>query len=165
MTKLTTIVLALTVLASIAPAEAQRGTDRAFLIAAEQGGNTEIQAGQIARQRGVSQLVRSLGMRMIADHTNAGNRLGLIARAQGMPVISSPGAQGMQTIAMLRSVSAMRFDRAYVRGQIAAHRQTIALLENEISSGTNRALRDWARMTLPTVRLHLSLFQSALGRT
>lgn len=138
-----------------------QGRDRAFVVAAEQAGNTEIAEGRVAQMRGNSSTVRSLGARMVRDHTRAAQQLVRIAREQGLPVTMSLGADGASQLAALQSLHARTFDRAYVVGNVNDHRKVIALFQAEIAGGSNAVLRTWARQTLPTLRMHLMLFQEA----
>jgi putative membrane protein len=137
------------------------GADRSFVVAAEQAGNMEIAEGRIAEMRGTTARVRALGARMVHDHTLAGDRLVAIARAQELPVTTSLGVAGAAQLEHLRAISGRAFDAAYVRGNVPDHEQAIALLDREASMGHDAALRAWCRRTLPTLRVHLSLFEAA----
>jgi putative membrane protein len=47
------------------------------------------------------------------------------------------------------------FDKSYVKGQIKDHKDTIELLQKEISTGKDPEAKAWATQTLPTVQAHL----------
>lgn len=138
--------------------------DRSFLLQAEQAGNAEIAEGRLAEYHGATPTVRALGARMVRDHSLAGERLDAIARREGMPVTSSPGIAGDAELHRLQRLRGRDFDRAYVLGNVTDHQNAIALLQREAAYGRNPALRAWARQTLPTLRIHLALFESARSR-
>jgi putative membrane protein len=138
--------------------------DRSFVVQAEEAGNAEVAEGRVAQTRGASPTVRTLGARMVHDHSLAGHRLAAIARREGLPVTTSLGADGSMELQHLRALSGRAFDDAYVSGNIPDHRKAIALLQSEAANGRDSALRDWARETLPTLHVHLSLFESAWHR-
>jgi putative membrane protein len=56
--------------------------------------------------------------------------------------------------------------RQYIQSQIAAHKQAIALYQNEMRNGTNQALKAYAGQTLPHLQSHLTMAQQyvAVGR-
>lgn len=135
--------------------------DRSFVVQAEEAGNAEVAEGRLAQMRGASPTVRALGARMVHDHSLAGYRLAAIARREGLPVTTSLGAGGSLELQHLRALSGRSFDDAYVSGNVPDHHKAIALLQSEAANGRDSALRDWARATLPTLRVHLSLFESA----
>ena len=48
------------------------------------------------------------------------------------------------------------FDKSYIKNQIKAHRETIALLKKEIASGMDPQAKSFASDVLPTVEGHLA---------
>jgi putative membrane protein len=135
--------------------------DRSFVVQAEEAGNAEVAEGHVAQMRGASPTVRALGARMVHDHSLAGYQLTAIARREGLPMTTSLGAGGSMELQHLRTLSGRAFDDAYVSGNVPDHHKAIALLQGEAANGRDSALRVWARETLPTLRVHLSLFESA----
>ena len=51
------------------------------------------------------------------------------------------------------------FDRAYLKGQLKAHQDTVALLEGEIQNSSDQIIKTMAADILPTVREHLSMLK------
>jgi putative membrane protein len=47
------------------------------------------------------------------------------------------------------------FDKSYIKGQIKAHEDTIALFQKEIASGKDAPAQQFASATLPTIQMHL----------
>ena len=47
------------------------------------------------------------------------------------------------------------FDKSYIKGQVSAHRDAIALFKKEIASGQDPDAKAFAQKTLPTLRAHL----------
>jgi putative membrane protein len=66
----------------------------------------------------------------------------------------------MAAKAKLNVLSGETFDKSYVKGQISAHQDTIALFQKEISSGQDADAKAFASATLPTVRAHLQAITS-----
>ncbi len=59
----------------------------------------------------------------------------------------------------LEQLSGAEFDRAYLQGQVADHQKAMQLLEWEIGSAQDTALKSFASETLPVVLEHLQLAQ------
>jgi putative membrane protein len=56
----------------------------------------------------------------------------------------------------LQMLSGDSFDKSYIKNQIKAHEDTMALFNKEIASGQDAHAKDFASSTLPTVQAHLS---------
>ena len=138
-------------------------SDSTFATKAAIGGNAEVALGRLAQIQGSS--TKALGMKMVQDHSKAGAKLAAIVRNEGKTPSTSIGTQGQAEMAKLKSLHGAAFDSAYIKGQIADHQATIALLQSEIDNGTDPKLKAWAADTLPTVKKHLAMFQDASGST
>ena len=92
---------------------------------------------------------------MVKDHTAANEKLQALAASKNITLPTSASVGQMATKAKLDVLSGDTFDKSYVKGQISAHRQTVALFRKEISSGQDDDAKAFATATLPTVRAHL----------
>src|SRR3954454_16232901 len=61
-------------------------SDKKFVHSALEGGNAEIQLGQLAAQKGSSEDVKQFGQKMVDDHTKLGDQMKQIAQQQGIDV-------------------------------------------------------------------------------
>jgi len=52
-------------------------------------------------------------------------------------------------------LSGHAFDKSYIKSQVKAHTETLALLRKEIASGHDADAKAFARSIMPTVRSHL----------
>ncbi len=57
-----------------------------FMTKAASGGMLEVQLGQMAQQKGVSQRVKDFGLMMIRDHTKNNDELKAIAQQKGLTI-------------------------------------------------------------------------------
>src|ERR1700761_5872323 len=129
--------------------------DASFYKHAAEGGIAEVEAGQMAQDKGNSQQVKDFGAMMVKDHSAANDKLQQIASSKGITLPTSSSVGQMAEKAKLKVLSGDTFDKSYVKGQIKAHRDTIALFRKEISSGQDADAKSFATATLPTVRAHL----------
>jgi putative membrane protein len=129
--------------------------DASFYKGAAEGGIAEVDAGRLAQDKGNSQQVKDFGAMMVKDHSAANEKLQALASSKSITLPTSPSVSQMATKAKLDVLSGDTFDKSYVKGQINAHRQTVALFRKEISSGQDADAKAFASATLPTVRAHL----------
>lgn len=129
--------------------------DASFYKHAAEGGIAEVEAGQLAQNKGNSQQVKDFGAMMVKDHTAANEKLQALASSKNVTLPTTSSVMQMASKAKLDVLSGDTFDKSYVKGQIGAHRQTIALFRKEISSGQDADAKAFATATLPTLRSHL----------
>jgi putative membrane protein len=129
--------------------------DASFYKHAAEGGIFEVDVGRLAQDKGNSQQVKDFGAMMVKDHSAANEKLQALASSQNITLPTSASVGQMATKAKLDVLSGDTFDKSYVKGQISAHRHTIALFRKEISSGQDADAKTFATATLPTVRAHL----------
>jgi putative membrane protein len=129
--------------------------DASFYKNAAEGGIAEFDAGHLAQDKGKSQQVKDFGAMMVKDHSAANEKLQTLASSKNVTLPTSASVGQMASKAKLDVLSGDTFDKSYVKGQISAHRDTIALFRKEISSGQDADAKAFATATLPTVRAHL----------
>jgi putative membrane protein len=129
--------------------------DASFYKNAAEGGISEVDAGHLAQDKGNSQKVKDFGAMMVKDHSAANEKLQALASSKNVTLPTTASVGQMATKAKLDVLSGDTFDKSYVKGQISAHRDTIALFRKEISSGQDDDAKAFATATLPTVRAHL----------
>ncbi|MGH8140324.1 MAG: DUF4142 domain-containing protein [Steroidobacteraceae bacterium] len=134
---------------------AGKSPDQAFFKHAAEGGTAEVDAGTLAQSKGNSQAVKDFGAMMVKDHTAANDKLKSIATAENIDLPGKSSVAQLASKAKLELLSGDTFDKSYIKGQIKAHEETVALFKKEIASGTDAQAKAFATDTLPTVREHL----------
>jgi putative membrane protein len=134
--------------------------DAAFFKNAAEGGIFEVQVGQIAQDKGNAQSVKDFGAMMVKDHTAANDKLQALAASKSVSLPTSASVGQMASKAKLEVLSGDTFDKSYVKGQVKAHRDTIALFKKEIAGGQDPDAKAFASATLPTLRTHLKAITS-----
>jgi len=128
-----------------------------FIQKAAGGGQQEVENGKMAAKQGKSAEVKSIGARMVADHTRIGKELAALANRKGVNFnTSSVKAQNIGTA---------DFDRMYLKLLEEVHRKDIAEFETEAKSGDDKELKAWASKTIPTLRQHLTMVGDAMKKT
>jgi putative membrane protein len=135
--------------------------DRKFIKMAGIAGLSEVQAGQVAEQNGDTS-VKAVGERMVTDHTKANDQLATLSQQLGDPAPAALPATQRAMITKMQGMSGTSFDTSYLKAQTTAHKKAIALFESEISKGSNAQLKQFASNTLPILKEHLTMIQSAM---
>ena len=130
--------------------------DSSFFKNAAEGGIAEVNAGKLAQEKGSSRAVRDFGAMMVKDHSAANSKLQSVAAAQNVKLPTSPGVMLLASQKELQMLSGDSFDKAYIKDQLKAHEDTVALFQKEIASGGDAQAKDFATATLPTLQTHLT---------
>ena len=148
-------IVALLILAAPLMAAAADNPDASFYKNAAEGGLFEVDAGNLAQQKGNTQAVKDFGSMMVTDHSAANDKLKALAASKNISLPTSASVGQMATKAKLDVLSGETFDKSYIKSQVKAHRQTIALFKKEIASGQDADAKAFATSTLPTLRTHM----------
>ncbi len=152
------VLVALTALPMAAFA-ANSTPDMHFYKSLAAGGLAEVRDGQLAQDKGADQKIKDFGAMMVKDHSAANQELMALAQSKGVTLPTSPAMTAHSTKMQLDALSGATFDKAYVKGQIKAHKGTVALLQKEIASGQDAQARAFAQKVLPTVQSHLEAIE------
>ena len=151
--------------ASGVPAPNKSNTsDRFFVQIAAIGGMSEVELGKLAQQQGASDPIQALGKQIVQNHGKANDNLAKVAKAAGIPLPDAPDTQHKAIHERLEKLKGGDFNAAYIDAQLAAHQMTAQLLEYEIGSGQDAALKDFASEILPVVLQHLDRAQETNGQ-
>jgi putative membrane protein len=134
---------------------AESNPDASFYKKAAEGGIFEVEAGQMAQDKGSNQQVKDFGAMMVKDHSAANDKLKALAASKNVTLPSSSSVGQMASKAKLDVLSGETFDKSYINNQLKAHRDTIALFNKEIASGQDPDAKAFASATLPTLKSHL----------
>lgn len=147
--------IALLMLAAPLSVFAASNPDATFFKHAAEGGIFEVEAGKLAQDKGNSQKVKDFGAMMVTDHSAANDKLKSLAASKDVSLPSSSSVGQMATKGKLEVLSGDTFDKSYIKSQVKAHQQTIALFKKESATGQDPEAKAFAKATLPTLRSHL----------
>jgi putative membrane protein len=128
--------------------------DQTYLIQNAQTDMAEIAAGQLAIQKGTTDQIRGTGRTLIQDHQRALDQVKSIAQTKHVTLPSTPDQTQQQT-QQLKNASGIAFDQTYLRNQIQAHQQSISQTQQELQSGTDPQVKQFAQGYLPVAQAHL----------
>jgi putative membrane protein len=142
---------------------AQSSPDESFYKSAGEGGLAEVAAGKLAEDKATSPALKDFGGMMVKDHSTADQKLWAAAAAKSVKMPTTPNVEEVAAGDRLKLLSGDSFDKAYIKNQIDAHRDTVALFKKEIASGQDPGAKQFATATLPTVQAHLDKILKIAG--
>lgn len=140
--------------------------DSQFLTQAHQGNLGEIAAGELAQAKGKADVVRSIGARLVADHTELDATLKETAQRLQVSLPTGPPAQEKAMAAKLEALSGSAFDQAWIAAMIEGHRMALMLGQRQLQAGMAAAAKQLVKASTPIIQGHLDLLleaQQALG--
>jgi putative membrane protein len=136
--------------------------DRRFMRQAAQAGLFEVKKSELALARSHNRDVRDFAAQMIRDHTKANQELKQLAASRDVRLPRRPNAHQRRIIHRLARLHGRHFDCAYMAVQVRAHLQAIAIFRREVRHGHDPAVRAYAAMNLPVLRMHLRMARHTL---
>src|SRR5205823_1520372 len=117
-------------------------SDKDFLNKASQGGEAEVELGQLAADKASDPKVKDFGQRMVTDHGQANQKLQQIAQQSGVtpPTGLDPKDQSLKD--RLSKLSGKQFDRVYMQNMVKDHQQDISDFQKEAQNGGSSAVKD-----------------------
>jgi putative membrane protein len=133
--------------------------DHKFIIQNAQSNLAEIITGKLAAQRGTTEEVRQVARMLVSDHQQALSKLEDVAHSVNVTLPTSPNPMQQRMAQEERNASDADFDQLYIRHQIMGHQLSIAQTRQEIQSGSNQQVVEFAKFYLPIAEKHLQLLQ------
>jgi putative membrane protein len=148
--------LALGLLAPSANAATTISTaDQDFMLAAAQGGMTEVTLGELASTNGVRDDVKSFGQMMVKDHTAINDDLKALAAQKGVTLPDSLDATHQAMVDKLTALTGPEFDDAYIKGMIKAHQKDATAFKTEFVATQDADIKSFLDKSIPVVEAHL----------
>ena len=118
----------------------------------------EIATAQTAQTAATSGCVRQVGAVFIRDHRTLDAGVAKTASKLGVTLPSQQTAAQRQQAAALKSAArTSSYNSAWLKAQYTAHVQTLALIDKEITSGTNPMVKTLAKSARPVVEQHIAM--------
>lgn len=125
----------------------------------------EKQSSQLVLGAAKSPEVRRFAEMMVADHANTTAQLIAAARQSGVTVDPKLLSKHAQMLQQLRRTSAKAREKTYLRQQVMAHEEALALHQAYAARGDDPAMRQAASAAVPVVQGHLDEARRLLAAT
>ena len=129
-----------------------------FARSMSQSDQYEIQAAYVVLVQNQNPKVRDFARQMITDHGQERDSLQkAISAAHGIPLPPSMTSEQSMMLAALQSLRGAELDRVYIRQQIMAHHQALAVFRSYATAGTDENLRQLAQSGEAATKRHLEM--------
>ena len=159
--KLSAIVVAFLLSFPFSNAVAQSVNDAQIASIVVTANQVDIDAGKLAKSRSTNKDVKAFAELMITDHTGVNKSATDLATKlkvtpQDNPTSQSLKADGEKSLAHLKTLKGLAFDKAYIDREVAYHQQVIDALDKTLIPGaTNEELKALLVKVRPAFVAHL----------
>jgi putative membrane protein len=125
-----------------------------------------ISTSQFVQQKGVTDQIKSLGARLLANHTELERQVSGAAATLNVSLPEIPTAEQDAKVARLRAASGPEFDRMYLDTQLQEHATAMRLADSENAKGSDPVAMNVAADAAPVLKAHhdaLAAAARALG--
>jgi putative membrane protein len=126
----------------------------AFVSNLVQGNMYEIDAAKIAEQKSKNADVKAFAEMMVTDHTKLGDEAKPVIAKSGVTAPTDLDQRRKGMLDNLKAASAADFDKTYIDQQVAAHDETLTLLQGYAQNGSDAGLKAVADKATPVVQKH-----------
>ena len=160
--KVLTYVMAIALLAIAQNAAAQKIDDAQIAAIVVTANQVDIDAGNLAAERGGNEEVKAFGRSMVSAHTGVNkSAAALVQKLKVTPQENDTSralkADGDKNLAALRQQSGASFDKAYIDREVAYHQQVLDALDKTLIPGaTNAELKSLLVSVRPAFVAHLN---------
>jgi putative membrane protein len=131
--------------------------DSTLVTDAGQAGTAEVQLAAPALEKSSNPHVISFAKEMRADHRKANAHLMPLLQAQSVTPAAGAGAKNAALTAQLKTQTGSAFDSHYLKSQLPAHQQVLALFQAEAADGSDSKLFAFAKQTIPVIQSRIAM--------
>lgn len=150
------------------PALAQKdrvgSIDRMFIKSVAQGNMAEVRTGRLALERSKDEKVRHIAQMLVKEHGQAQSDLAGTAKVVKVNLPRDVNPMQKRMYRRLSSLSGTEFDRAFMKGQVKAHYDTIAIFKKEMEDGQSSIVRNYASKYQPGIENHTKMITGTANR-
>jgi putative membrane protein len=154
-------ILVVSVLASAQPA---LGSDELYLTQAHRDHLAEIEAGQLAQEKGSTAAIREQGRRLVADHTVLDTDLRNVAGLLDVSLPTEPTPLRRGQLRRTARRSGKEFDRSWTDQEITAHQQALQAARAEAADGTSPYVKVLAQKAIPVLEAHVKMLSEVAAQ-
>ena len=139
-----------------AKAETKLSTaDKDFILAAAQGGMTEVKLGELAAQKAMRDDVKTFGQMMVKDHSAINDDLKALAAQKGVTLPDSLDAKHQSMVDKMAALTGSEFDNSYIAGMIKDHKADAKEFKAESAETKDADVKSFVDKSIPVVDGHL----------
>ena len=129
--------------------------DNDFILAAAQGGMTEVKLGELAAQKGVRDDVKAFGQLMVTDHSAINADLKALAAQKDVALPDNLDAKHQAMVDELADLTGAKFDDAYIAAMVKDHQMDVRDFTAESAATKDAEIKSFVDKAIPVVNGHL----------
>jgi len=119
----------------------------------------EIDSSKLAEEKGVAADVRDFASLMVKDHARIAADFKMALEKSQTTASTTPGGPPLlpndqAMLDQLKALNGEAFQAKYITLQTQAHKQAVAMFSTYAQSGDDPALKEFAKKTLDTLKMH-----------
>jgi putative membrane protein len=138
--------------------------DQNFITTAAEANLAEIETAKAVESKSTDPAVKDFANRMVADHTEANQKLATVAETAGIKLPTEPSATERNQLDEMQKLSGAKLNATYLDDELQGHKQVISTFEQEIEHGRDQAVKNYAEQTLPTLQDHIRIAEDLAGK-
>jgi putative membrane protein len=139
--------------------------DKEFITKAAEGGMLEVTLGAEAARKASMPDVKTLGDRMVTDHSKVNDELKQLAAKKGVTLPTEMDKEHKSDADKLTKLSGTKFEREYADFMVDDHEKDVKEFRKASKDAKDPELRAWAAKTLPVLEQHLDLAKAVKAKT
>ena len=124
-----------------------------------EGGEAEVQLGQLAQQKSQSADVKQFGQKMVQDHSQLGEEMKAVAKSLGVKEPKGPSKKDKQLMAKLQGLSGAQFDEEYIKAMIKDHKQDLKEFKDQAQMTQDPNLQKVTQQGANVISQHLQMIE------
>lgn len=155
------VAMGLLLAAPCAKAQTKLATeDKTFILAAAQGGMTEVKLGELAARKGTRDDVKEFGQMMVKDHTTINGDLKSLAEQKGVALPDSLDTKHQGMVDRMAALKGADFDNAYIAAMLKGHKADADAFKSESVETQDTDIKSFVDKSFPVVTQHLERISS-----
>ena len=134
--------------------------DKTFILAAAQGGMTEVKLGELAARRGTRKDVKEFGQMMVKDHTSINSDLKWVTKQKGITLPESLDVKHQDMVNKMAALSGADFDNTYIDAMLKGHKADADAFKAESLETQDVDIKSFVDKSFPVVTQHLEQVSS-----
>jgi len=135
--------------------------EQSFLKEAAEGGQAEVEMGQMAAEKAQNAEVKRLGQRLVQDHTKANQELMQIAQKSGVMLPTESTHKENHMTQQLQDKTGAEFDKAFAQHALTDHEKDIRKYQSALQDAKDPEVKAFIQKSLPILRQHLEMARTA----
>jgi putative membrane protein len=135
-------------------------SDEGFMMAAAQGGMTEVKLGELAVQNGTRQDVKDFGAMMVKDHSAINDSMKALATLKDVMLPANLDAKHQKMVDKQAALTGSKFDDAYIATMVKAHKMDLKAFQGEASKTKDPDVKNFVNQAIPIIEQHLKMIEA-----